>query len=114
VSRFCLSVAYLTDITQVGCYQAVTCVAGTVPAAAANEAASTATASRRRATPDDKSNRGLSDGLRKVIRLQLSMIATNPSAATTAPTSAAAPNTAPPASNGWNPTPSGVMEIGSR
>jgi len=45
---------------------------------------------------DDKSNRGLSDGLRKVIRLQLSVIAP-PSATAGSSSSSQLPATAPPA-----------------
>jgi len=52
---------------------------------------------RRRTSPGDKSNRGLSDGLRKVIRLQLSVIAHPGSTATAAVSTA--PATAPPAFN---------------
>jgi len=68
-----------------------------MPAAATDDNA--AAAARRRASPDDKSTstRGLSDGLRKVIRLQLGMISAHPSAAAAAAAAAAAPATAPPA-----------------
>jgi len=74
------------------------------PPTAAVAAAETDDAQARgRTSADEKSNRGLSDGLRKVIRLQLSMIAhPTPSAAAAAAadsTSAAAPATAPPAFN---------------
>ena len=53
---------------------------------------------RRRPSTDDKSNRGLSDGLRKVIRLQLSVITHQPASAA-ASTSPSAPATAPAAIN---------------
>jgi len=64
------------------------------PTAAAN-AAEDARA-RSTSSTDDKSNRGLSDGLRKVIRLQLSVI-THPTATAAASTSPPAPATAPAA-----------------
>jgi len=55
---------------------------------------------RRRTSSEEKekSNRGLSDGLRKVIRLQLSMIAP-PAAAAASTTTTSAKSTAPPALN---------------
>jgi len=65
------------------------------PAAAVTAGVSEDRRARRRTSPDDKSNRGLSDGLRKVIRLQLSVIAHPGSTAT----ATAAVSTAPPAFN---------------
>lgn len=66
------------------------------PTAAANAAESHDARARSTSSTDDKSNRGLSDGLRKVIRLQLSVI-TQPTATAAVSTSSPAPATAPAA-----------------
>ena len=73
----------------------VVCGPPTVTVAAAEAGASQA---RRVVSVDDKSNRRLSDGLRKVIRLQLSVIP-HPAATAAVSTSPQAPATAPAAFN---------------